>query len=348
MYKLCISAFLLVFSASLLFSQTDPSLASGLAKQKEGKNDLAIVDFSDAIKKHETEVQDFLKKWDDYSKVSVFDRAEKGIEAPPIEKAFAAAYYLRGVSNVAVHKNDDAMSDFNTAIKINPGSGAAYYERGKILFANGKKYEACCDLGLARSLGDSLAKEMFDEKFCWNEALLYYKDALSKLKMNQYEEALDLIQRSINLCPDSVRLLIVRGKCYTGMGKLDLAFTDFDKVIAALPDNYDAYFGRGLAFYNKRKYEESFRDLDKSIHLYEGFADAYLYRAYVCEGMNKVQSAIYDYQQVQRLKPNDALAFYKSGLLKNDNGDPKGACADFRKATALGSADASDYLKSCK
>ena len=71
-------------------------------------------------------------------------------------------------------------------------------------------------------------------------------------------------------------------------------------------------------------------------------------RAYACEGMNKVQSALYDYLQVQRLEPNDPIAYYKSALLKDANGDKKGACADFKKAASLNHAEAADYAKDCK
>ncbi len=348
MHKLSFLTVFLVFNSHFLFSQTDSSLISGSAKQKEGKHELAVLDFTEGIKKHDTVVQVFLKKRDEYEKISAFDRAEKGLVAPPIDTAFARSYYLRGVSYAAMKKNDEALNDLTTAIKINPGSGRMYVERGKLLWSAGQKYEGCLDLRMARSLGDSLAKELFDDKFCWNEAVLFYKDALSKLNLNQYNMALELIQKSIQLCPDSAAYFVVRGKCYSGMGKPDLAFSDFDKAIAAAPNNKDAYFGRGMAFYTQRKYQEAFDDLNKAIHLNEWFADAYLYRAYACEGMNKNESALYDYQQVQRMKPKDDIAYYKSGLLRNQMSDMSGACKDFKKAASLGNAEAAGYVKDCK
>lgn len=346
-----ISYFLVLFlflCINQLSAQTDPLITNGKARQKEGKHEQAILDFTEAIKKNDTEVQAFLKKWDELQKISEFERAEKGLEAPPVQAAFALPYYLRGISYVLSNKKDEALNDFSTAIKIDPRSSGAYFERGKILWESGKKFEGCYDLGMAKSLGDTVARDLFDEKFCWNEAAGFYKEALSKLKLNQYEVALELIQRSIQLCPDSATYFLIRGKCYLGMGKLDLAFPDLDKAISAMPNSAEAYFSRGVAFYTKRKFQEAFEDLDKALRINDRFVDAYLHRAYACEGLNKVQSALYDYQQVQRIKPNDPYAYYKSALLKNDNGDPKGACLDFKKAASLGHAEAADYAKSCK
>jgi tetratricopeptide (TPR) repeat protein len=348
MHKIYFSVLIFICSVQLVLSQPDSLFTSGCVKQKAGNHESAIMDFSAACKKHDPEVQDYVKKWDESQKFTDFERAEKGLEIPAIDASFARSYLFRGISYAAMNKNEEALNDLNTAVKINPKSGQAYYERGKLVWLSGKKYEACCDIRMAMSLGDSMAKEMFDEKFCWNEAKLYYNDAVSKLKLNQFETAFELVQKSIQLCPDSISYYIARGRANSGMGKLDLGLNDFDKVIAVLPENADAYFGRGLTYYSKRKYQEAFDDFDKAVHINESFADAYLYRAYACEGMGKVQSALYDYQQVQHLRPNDPLAYYKSGLLKNDNNDPKGACADFRKAAALGHPDAGDYLKSCK
>lgn len=347
MYKLLFSA-LLCCLGTVLFAQDDPALKSGMAKQKEGKHDLAVTEFTNVIQKYDAEVQTFVKKWDEYSKISVFERAEKGIEAPPIEVSYAKAYYLRGVSYAALRRNDEALNDFTIATKVNPKLAAAFYERGRIYWLQDKKFEGCCDLGTARALGDSLAQVLFDEKFCWNEAVIYYKDAISKLKLNQYEGALELIQKSVDICPDSATYIAVRGKCYGGMGKLDLAFNDFSKALKLSPNNKEAFFGRGLANYQKRDFQAAFDDLDQAIQMDAKLIDAYLYRAYACEGMGKVQSALYDYQQVQKLRPYDPLAFYKSGLLKNENGDPKGACVDFKKAAAMGHQEAADYAKSCK
>lgn len=335
-------------SVQVSYSQNDSLVLSGKMKQKKGNNNEAIADFTNVMKRNEADVLLYVKKFDDYTKLSDFERAERELKAPLIDSSYAIPFYLRGISYSRTGKNNEAIDDLNTAIKINSKLGAAYYERGRIKHELGKKDEGCIDLGTASSLGDSSAKELFDEKFCWNEAVAANKEAVSKLKLNLFQSALDEIQKSLKLCPDSANYLVIRGKCFLGLGKKDLAMADFDKSISISKNNYQAYFGRGEAYYNLGKFQEAFDDMSKSILLNENFPDAYLYRAYSCEGLAKNESALYDYKQVMRLKPRDPLAFFKSGLLKNEMNDKKGACADFSKAASLGNTEAADYVAQCK
>ncbi len=335
------------FSFSFSYGQNTP-VERGKEKQKSGNHNGAIGDFTEAIKENNAEVQKYMKALAEYRKISVFEREEKGIEPPPVDTKYAIPYLLRGQSYSAMGKNNEALEDFNTAIDINPKLGAAYYERGKLLWTVGKKDDGCIDLGMAGSLKDSLARELFDEKFCWKEAVLNSKEAASKLRLNDFQGALDLIQKAITLCPDSASYLGIRGRAYIGLGKFEIGMKDLDKAVALNQNSVDAYLGRGMAYYQKNKYQEAFEDLSNAIKLNNKLAEAYLYRAYSCEGMQKHQSALYDYQEVQRLKPGDALAFYKSGLLRNELGDKKSACADFRRAASMGHTEAQDFANQCK
>ena len=347
MKKAFFSLLLISYSLGICSAQTDQFIESGKAKQKEGNHNGAIDDFTNAIKKNLAEVQKYLKALDEYNKIPEFERAEKGIDAPPIDANFATPYYLRGVSNFSAGNSNEALNDFNTAISINPKMGAAFYQRGKIKWSSGKKDDGCIDLGVAASLKDSLAKEMFDDNFCWKEAVVAAKEAASKLRLGEFQNAMDEIQKSIKLCPDSACYLAIRGRAYFGLGKYDNAMFDFDKAVSLNQNSIDAFLGRGMAYYSKNKFQEAFDDLSKAINIDQKCADAYLYRAYACEGMEKNESALYDYQQVQRLKPADGLAFFKSGLIKNAMNDSKGACNDFRRAASQGYSEAQDYVEKC-
>ena len=64
--------------------------------------------------------------------------------------------------------------------------------------------------------------------------------------------------------------------------------------------------------------------------------------------MDKKQSALYDYQQAQKQRPNEANLFLRSGKLKNSMDDINGACVDYRTAANLGDEEAVELLKNCK
>ena len=140
-----------IFNCSFLIvhAQPDPLVESGKVKQKTGNHDGAIYDFTSSIKKNDSEVQKYLSQLEEYDKMSSSEKAEKGIEAPLVNLNFSIPYYLRGYCYSITGKNNSALEDFNTAIKINPTYGSAYYQRGKLLWTTGKKDEGCSDVGMA-------------------------------------------------------------------------------------------------------------------------------------------------------------------------------------------------------
>lgn len=329
-------------------AQTSALIESGKVKQKAGNHSGAIADFSAAITQNEPEIKKFLKAKEQYEAISDSEKVKKDIAIPSIDSGYADLFFLRGTSHFAIAENSEALQDFGTAIKINPALAGAYYLRGKLLWSSGKKEEGCINFYKAASLKSKEGKEIFEDKFCWKDAEIAYKDASLKIRMKEYQDALALIEKALKVCPDSANYLAIRGRAYLGLEKLEPAIQDFDRALKADPDNLQANYGRGMANYHLGKYQEAFDDLTKAILKNGKLTNGYLYRAYCCEKLDKKRSALFDYEQVQRLSPNDANIFFKSGLLRKELGDEKGACRDFKKAAEIGHPEAEDYAALCK
>ncbi|MFH1005291.1 MAG: tetratricopeptide repeat protein [Bacteroidota bacterium] len=331
------------------FAQQDALFESGKSKQRAGKHQAAIIDFSGSIKKNEYIIQKYFKKYNAYQKMSDFEKANKNTEKPFIDKKYAKPYCYRGISYSALRKNTEAMEDLNKALKIDSVYAQALYERGKLKWISENKKEGCIDLGLASILSDSNAREMISDNFCWLEAVKIYDDAITNFKLNQYQQAMADVEKAITICPDSVRYLILRGKCYYIFKKFGLAIQDFNKAIKLSPrSNEDVYFNRGITYFELKKYQQAFDDLSKAIEFNADYSDAYLFRAYSREKLEKPKEALYDYDHVIRLKPDEGLAYFKRGLLKQELNEKKSACRDFKKAEELEYPEAADYVERCK
>ena len=83
-------------------------------------------------------------------------------KAIEIQPDLALAYYRRGIAKFELKDNQGALSDYNSAIKLNY---SAYYNRGVANFNLNQRKNACSDWKRARELGDIDAID-FISKYC--------------------------------------------------------------------------------------------------------------------------------------------------------------------------------------
>jgi tetratricopeptide (TPR) repeat protein len=78
-----------------------------------------------------------------------------------IQPGYAKAYNNRGILKASAFKDyAGAIKDFDKAIEINPGYGDAYLGRGTVYFLARNLDAACKDWGTARSLGNTQAARL--------------------------------------------------------------------------------------------------------------------------------------------------------------------------------------------
>ena len=77
----------------------------------------------------------------------------------------AKYYYNRGIAHGNLDQNQQALEDFDTAIRLNPNYAEAYSNRGFVYMVKlGNKKKACYDWKLACELGDCKNIRMAKEK----------------------------------------------------------------------------------------------------------------------------------------------------------------------------------------
>ncbi|MDR1618885.1 MAG: tetratricopeptide repeat protein [Treponema sp.] len=173
------------------------------------------------------------------------------------------AYKYRGLTNVMLKRNFRALLDFNRAIRLSPDDTEVYGFRGSLYFDEGKYKKAYDDFDKAVRINP----EWMDSDFYYNRAKIYHAK-------KRYNEALE----NYNLVPESVR-------------------------------DADFYYNRFVVYYKLKRYAEAMPDVDMVITLDPDNGDYYHSRSYLHECLGQYQEALDDIHTALRLKPERAWLY---------------------------------------
>jgi tetratricopeptide (TPR) repeat protein len=149
---------------------------------------------------------------------------------------------------------EEAIKDFDEAIRLNPNEYFIYCHRGqaKVLL---KQYdEAIKDYNEAIRLSP-------------NHHKLYIQRGSSKALLKQYDEAIKDFDKAIQLNPSDYNVYYNRGGSKALLKQYDEAIKDFDEAIQLNPSDYNVYYNRGSSKALLKQYDEAIKDFDEAIRL---------------------------------------------------------------------------------
>lgn len=122
-----------------------------------------------------------------------------------------------------------------------------------------------------------------------------------KIDMEEYEEAIDLLNNCISLNPEESEGYFYRGVCYAELGKLDIALEDFIKNLEVETESEEGFFNVGKTYERMKNYEKAIEYYDKAIALEPLYSDAYVSRGNCRIELGQKGKACEDYQQALEL-----------------------------------------------
>ena len=138
----------------------------GRAHEALGNLDEAEKDYRTAFDLEPRDVQLLMSLSNLYQKRKDNEMAlQYATYATEIPGAPAMAFFLKGRAYHLLGNTDNAMAEYNTAIKIDKDFGQVYYYRGMLKRATQQTRAACADFKLAVSLEFDQANEAL-EKYC--------------------------------------------------------------------------------------------------------------------------------------------------------------------------------------
>jgi Flp pilus assembly protein TadD len=134
-------------------------------------------------------------------------------------------------------KIEEAMDQFNEAIRLNPDYSATYYNRGLVYSRDLGQYQRAIE-----DFNEAIRLQPDYAKFYNIRGGAYYN-------LGQYQRAIEDFNEAIRLKPDYAYPYYNRGLVYAkDLGQYQRGIEDFNEAIRLKSDYLDAYFNRGAAY----------------------------------------------------------------------------------------------------
>lgn len=161
------------------------------------------------------------------------------------------AYTNRGEAYYIGRDLENAFSDFNEAIRLNPQDGPAFVNRGHVFFVRKDYPAAISDYTQALKINPKVSN-------------VHYWQGDALMKMNDCETAIDSFSRALMIYPEYTEAYKKRGICYLSLGKYQSAVSDFSEVIKRSPFAAEVYLKRAEAYQGLNETARAASDLEKA------------------------------------------------------------------------------------
>ena len=295
----------------------------GLAYVAKGDLDRAIADFDRAIALDPQYVDPYTNRGNAYYAKGEFDRAiADHDQAIALDPQLALSYTNRGAAYGAKGDLDRAIADYDQAIALDPQLALAYNYRANANDDKGEFDLAIADYGQAIALDPEYAEAYYDR------GIAYGRKA-------EFDRAIADYDQAIALDPEYAEAYTNRGVAYYAKGDPDRAIADFDQAIALDPEHVAAYYNRGVAYGSKGDLDSAIASYDQAIAHNPEYAEAYTNRGAAYFGKGDLDRAIADFDQTIALDPENAIAYLNRGLVYVVMGKVE-AASDLARAIELG------------
>jgi tetratricopeptide (TPR) repeat protein len=239
----------------------------------------------------------------------------------------AEAYAIRGAIHDALQQYDEALADFDEAIRRDPKEPRVYSDRALTRFAKNNYDGAVADLTEAIRLDPQFATAHVRRAFAWR----------AKGKFDNALADCDAAQR-IN--PSFAAVHIAKGAVWSSWRQYGLAISECSEAIRLDPNFAIAFGCRAYAWQLKKEYAKALPDYNEVIRLAPKTAIAYLNRGTTYDALEQYDQALADYDAASRLNPKSfspllARAWLTATCPEARYRDAKRSLKDAKKACEL-------------
>ncbi len=181
-------------------------------------------------------------------------------------------------------------------------------------------------LGIALALGVLTWKQTHiyqNEETLWQDTVqknqkawsAYNHLAMLRMEQGEYSEALEWVNRAIELNPYRPDPWVNRGIWYARQQQPSLALADLNHALRLHPDYIKAYTNRGIVYLTLQQYDAALENFQESLKRDANNVIAYHNRGNVYLQQKQYENAIADYQQAVAVNPQFRESWYSLARL---------------------------------
>ena len=242
------------------------------------------------------------------------------------------AYFNRGMANFKLRKYKEAIVDFTTSLDLKPNYSFAYINRANAKKRNDDPQGAIADFTKAIEI-----KPKFMET--------YFNRGIVKEILGDTQGAMSDYNKAIELNPNYIESYFMRALLKQKSGDFCSELNDYTVVIGKDAKNKSAYIYRGNVKEKLGDCPGAISDISRVIELLPHNYELLKHRASIKHKLGDINGEILDYNKAIEIYNTSYDSFFKRGNAKQRLGDSQGAILDYAKAIEIGTKNFEENKK---
>lgn len=179
-----------------------------------------------------------------------------------------------------------------------------------------------------------------------NDASSHYaRGSLYDVAFNDNQAALEDYNRAIELDPQNPAFFNDRATVYGELGDQEAEMADYERALELAPDYAMVYLNRALLFARRNEFEAALESANRALEIDPDYLNAYVARGRMYKDMDNLQAAMQDFNSALERNPDYVPALLERGFLYFQSNEMDSAEQDYTTVLGVDPTNSEAYLQ---